>query len=112
MISWNLKAGEVLILTGGSFQYNNYECGGIASQLCVLAIKATKDEEITIDNLVPKNNWLAVSRSVSPDEAVSNVQSQFWLAPNCGSGCSKATVAVYTDLTQTKTFQLINAPAK
>ena len=96
-LSWELMAGNVLVLTGGSLWFNNHECGGDSFQICVLVIAASKDQQIKIDNLVPKNNWLAVSTTISPDEVIASIQDEFWLPPNCGSGCNFATVAIFSD---------------
>ena len=108
-IEWELKTGELFILTGGSFSYKGYSCGGNASQICILVIKGTKSSTIRIDNLVPLNNWIAITKSLLPDEAVSSVQDEFWLSPNCGSGCTTAQVAIFSDDIQEKSYT-INKP--
>jgi len=96
-ITWDLDIGESLILSGGSLLYQGYTCSGISSQICIIVISATKKFSVTIEHLVTKNNWLAVSNTIIPTEAVSSVQAEFWLPPNCVSGCSYATVAIFNN---------------
>lgn len=108
---WPLNTNDTLILTGGSLQYQDYSCSGNGNQICVLVITSAKDADMTIGRLAPKNNWLAVTRTVSPDEAVNSVTSEFWLPPNCGAGCSFATVAIFSDGVLVNSYK-VNNPNK
>jgi len=107
-LSWDLEAGEILILTGGSLQYRDYVCGGSGQQICILTITATNDLTVKIDSLVSENNWLAVSNSASPEEAVANVKGEFWLSPNCGNGCLYSTIAIFTNETLQNEYRIDN----
>ena len=109
-IEWDLSSGDLLILTGGRLQHQGFDCGGNnAAQICVLVIEATKAQRITIESLIQKNNWLAVTRQSTKDEAIESIQNEFWLSPNCGSGCSIATIGIFTDENQVDTIE-INRP--
>lgn len=107
-LEWSLRPNEVFILTGGSFSYQGNVCRGGGIQICVLVIKATKDSTVFIENLVPKNNWIAISTAISPEEAVSEVADEFWIAPNCGEGCSSARIEIYTDEVVENTYEMQN----
>jgi hypothetical protein len=61
-----------------------------------------------LDNLVPKNNWLAVSRTATAEEAVKAVEAEFWLIPNCGSGCGTASIAIFSDETFDHAYEISN----
>ncbi len=111
-LKWELAEGELLIITGGSLHYQDFSCGGNASQICILVIQASVTQQFTIDRLVPQNNWLAVSTTVSSEEAVESVQGEFWLPPNCGDGCNLSPQSRYFQITRkyllTKLTGLIN----
>ena len=103
-MSWDLEAGQVFVLTGGSLRYEDHDCGGDSAQICVLVITASKNQQIAIGSLVPKNNWLAVVMTISPEDVVASIMDEFWLPPNCGSGCNYATIAVYSDDIKVDTY--------
>jgi tetratricopeptide (TPR) repeat protein len=107
-LEWSLRPNEVFILTGGSFSYQGNVCRGGGTQICVLVIKATKDSIVFIENLVPKNNWIAISTTISPEEAVSEVADEFWITPNCGEGCSSGRIEIYIDEALENTYELQN----
>jgi len=98
-LAWELQKDDVLILTGGSFQYQNDVCAGDGAKICVLVIKATQDLTVDITDLVPENNWIGVSSTITSEQAIDSVTDEFWVAPNCGLGCSAALVYTYTDFT-------------
>lgn len=107
-LEWFLHANEVLILTGGSYKYQSNVCSGNGFKICVLVIKATRDSTVIIENLVSKNNWLAMSTTVTPEEAIASVQDEFWISPNCGSGCSSAMAEIFTNDVYINFFEIQN----
>lgn len=106
-LTWELNVGEVLILTGGRIRYSDFYCGDDNSQICVLIIHATRNQSITINDLIAQNNWLGVTSVFNSEEALSDVEPWFWKPPNCINGCSKATAAFFEDqqLTDTRIIQ-------
>lgn len=96
-VTWDLNQGEVLVLTGGRVRLGDFYCGDDKSQICVVIIQATKRHGVAIGELVAQNNWLGVTDVFNPEEALSDVQPGFWRDPNCGNGCSKATIGFFTD---------------
>ena len=96
-LKWELSAGQLLYLSGGQIRINGEYCGGDANQICILLFKATTAQTVIVDALVPKNNWYGISSTLTPDEALSEKEPQFWYQPNCTNGCKKATVFYFTD---------------
>lgn len=96
-LKWELSAGQLLYLSGGQIRINGEYCGGDANQICVLLFQATTAQTVIVDALVPKNNWYGISSTLTPDEALSEKEPQFWYQPNCTNGCKKATVFYFTD---------------
>ena len=96
-LSWHLSAGQVLFLSGGQFQIGEVFCGGSAQQVCVLIYKASTDQTLVVNSLVPRQNYVGVTESLSPEEALRDKEPMFWLPPNCVSGCQRATVLFFTD---------------
>lgn len=101
VLSWRLTAGQLLFLTGGQLRLNGQYCGGDAKQICVVVYTATKDQTVTADALIVQNNYYGVSSSLKPEEALGEKEPQFWYAPNCVNGCTKATVLFFVDGQQT-----------
>jgi len=96
-LKWELAAGQLLFLSGGQLQVNGEYCGGDAEQICVVIYKATTAQTVIADALIPENNYYGISTTLSPEEALSEKEPQFWHPPNCIDGCLKATVLFFTD---------------
>ena len=105
-ITWDIEPGEVLILTGGIMTLGDFECQGGGTGICVIIVKATEPQQLIISNVIAKNNWIGVSDVLEPEEILSGVQDGFWIFPNCGNGCSTATVGFFEDeqLVETQTI--------
>ncbi|GEM_PF-1403082 len=96
-LKWELAVGQILFLSGGQIRINGEYCGGDANQICVLVFQATTPQTVIVDALIPENNWYGISSTLSPDDAVSEKEPQFWYPPNCINGCKKATVLYFTN---------------
>jgi hypothetical protein len=96
-LSWDLSVGEVLLLTGGKVLFNGYYCGDDSTQICVIIVTATENETVTFSHLIAGQNWLGITTAFDSEQALSNIESQFWQPPNCRKGCLIATVAFYID---------------
>ena len=96
-LTWNLSAGQVMLLSGGQLQVGDTFCGGDVQQICVLIYKASTDQTVTVDSLIPRQNYVGITEALSPDEALEEKEPLFWIPPNCTSGCRKATVLFFED---------------
>ncbi len=96
-LKWELAAEQLLFLSGGQIRVNGEYCGGDAEQICIVIYTATTAQTVVADALIPENNWYGVSTTLSPEEALSEKEPQFWYQPNCIDGCRKATVLFFTD---------------
>lgn len=105
-LDYDLAAGQVLMLAGGQFQFDQTFCGGSSQQICVLVYQATGPQHVTITDLVTAQNWVGISSTFTPDAALQDQTSLFWMPPNCVSGCAKATVVFFKDGSQVGTRSL------
>ena len=96
-LTWSLSAGQVMLLSGGQLQVGETFCGGDVQQICVLVYKASADQIVTVNNLVPRLNYVGIAEALSPNEALKEKESLFWMPPNCTNGCRKATVLFFED---------------
>jgi len=96
-LKWELAAGQILFLSGGQIRINGEYCGGDKNQICILVLQATTPQTVIVDALIPENNWYGISSTLTPNDAVSEKEPQFWYPPNCINGCKKATVLFFTD---------------
>jgi len=96
-LTWNLSAGQVMLLSGGQLQVGDTFCGGDVQQICVLIYKASTNQTVTVDSLIPRQNYVGITEALSPDEALEEKEPLFWIPPNCTSGCRKATVLFFED---------------
>ncbi len=94
-IEWNIKKGEVFILSGGRLKLKDYFCGNDQNQICLLIIEVDEDFTVRINELIARNNWIGVTNQMSSQEALQEIEEWFWKPPNCGIGCSKATIAYF-----------------
>jgi hypothetical protein len=95
----DLAPGEFLYLTGGSFAVNKIFCGNDAYQICVLVFESTKSQRVVINQLIPKNNYLARTFRYNYEELIQMNEEFYWKWPNCQSstGCTKATIYYLID---------------
>ena len=96
-LTWELSGGQVMFLSGGQFQIGDVFCGGDARQICVLIYQASTHQTVTINALVPRQNYIGITESLSSDEALEEKEPLFWIPPNCVSGCQRATVLFFED---------------
>ena len=96
-LKWELLAGQLLFLSGGQLRVNGEYCGGDAEQICVVIYTANTAQTVIADALIPENNYYGISATLSPEEALSEKEPQFWYQPNCIDGCRKATILFFTD---------------
>ena len=87
------------MLTGGQFQVGSTFCNGgqTSTHICVLIYQATTAEAVTVTALIPGNNWVGISDSLTPSEALQIQEPDFWSPPNCQNGCANAFVYSFTD---------------
>lgn len=93
----DLAAGHLMFLTGGQFQISGKYCGSDPQQICVLIYEATKAQTVVVDAVIPKNNYIGITDTFSPEEALNEKTSLFWIPPNCINGCKRATVFFFRD---------------
>ncbi len=96
-LTWDLSGGQILLLGGGQFQIGDVFCGGDAQRICILIYQASTRQTVTINALVPRQNYVSVTESLSADEALEDKEPLFWIPPNCVSGCQRATVLFFED---------------
>lgn len=97
-ITWDIESGEVLILTGGTMAFGEFECRGGSNGICVIIVNATVSQQLVFTDVIAQNNWIGISDLKSPDEMLQGVQDGFWIFPNCGDGCSTATVGFFENM--------------
>lgn len=97
--SVTLKAGQILMLTGGQFQLGSYFCNGRGSSthICALIYQTTMTRTVTITALLPGNNWIGISDSLTRAEALQVQEPNFWVAGNCQTGCTSGTLYSFID---------------
>ena len=95
--SIDLLAGQVLLFTGGEFQYQNIFCSDGENNICVLVYKATKPQIVKLTKLYTASNYVGLSDTYTPEQAVAQKEIQFWQPPNCISGCTTAVVYYVAD---------------
>jgi hypothetical protein len=96
-ISKDLAAGQLMFLSGGQLLINGKYCGDDAQQICVVIYEASKPQTVVVDAVIAKNNYVGITDTFSPEEALSIKTSAFWKPPNCINGCKKATVLFFRD---------------
>jgi hypothetical protein len=100
-----LEQGDVLYISATQFEVDGVGCYGKYPIVCVYMREATGKETLTLENLVPGQTWIAVT-DMSIYEVYESRKPAFWIAPNCGHGCSQAIIhAVKADGT-TENFTL------
>jgi hypothetical protein len=96
-LSWRLSPGQTFYLSGGQFQIGNVFCGGDAKQICVLIYQTSIEQTLTINSLIPRQNYIGITEILSPDDILKEKEPVFWIPPNCISGCKRATVLIFRD---------------
>lgn len=96
-ITKDLAAGQLMFLSGGQLLINDKYCGDDAQQICILIYEASKPQTVVVDAVIAKNNYVGITDTYSPEQALSIKKSTFWKAPNCINGCRKATVLFFRD---------------
>jgi hypothetical protein len=96
-ISVDIVAGQMVFLSGGQLLINDKYCGGDARQICILIFEASKLQTVVVDALIPGNNYVGITDTYTPEQALSIKTPAFWKSPNCINGCGKATVLFFRD---------------
>ena len=98
LLTVHLEQCTTLLVTSGHMTGpDRNECGYQGDQMCVLAFRATRAQDVAVTTLDPGHTWYGVTRS-SVDAALAEKRTQFFAPPNCaGNGCATATVFRYLD---------------
>jgi hypothetical protein len=95
--SKDLAAGQLMFLDGGQLRINGKYCGSDPKQNCVVIYEATTAQTVTVDALIPRNNYVGITDTFNAEEALNDKLPLFWIPPNCIDGCKKATVLYFRD---------------
>ena len=102
-----LGPGQTLLFIGGRLQFGEVFCGTDLAMLCVLIHEvATTSQTVELEALIPRQNYLALSETLSPAEILQLKTPSFWRPPMCGQGCQRVNVFVLRDGQLMEMFEL------
>lgn len=93
-IKIDLDKGDLLLLSAGVLDVEDYKCYSVDGQLCIYIREAQRDETVAITNIVQGHVWMGISEEFTPEEAIESGESYYWKSPNCGEGCDWARIYI------------------
>lgn len=96
------QCSTLLVTSGHLAGPDQNECGYQGDQMCVVAFRATRAQDVSVTKLDPEHTWYGITKA-DADAALADKRRQFFAPPNCaGGGCSIAAVFRYVDGTAIK----------